>query len=127
MVRLGEYTEFVKKMVPLHDDLFDFFYAALPGYEAVGQRRVLLQCMGAFQDPAACDFRYETMSDWGRQMHVTPGIVVDGQLLTTDLVEMNLGIRILRGSSVYDDWQAQETFVKRDPLSNPIDKRHSPA
>ncbi len=124
MVRLSKYTEFVKKMVPLHDDLFDFFYAALPGYEAVGQRRILLQCMGAFQDPDACDFRYETMRDWGRKMFVTPGIVVDGQLITTDLVEMNLGIRILLGSSFYDDWQEQETFVERDPLGNTVDKRH---
>src|SRR6185503_11629504 len=64
IVRLMKYVEFVKRMVPLHDDLFDFFYAALPGYEAVGQRRVLLACMGAFQDPDACDFRYETMADW---------------------------------------------------------------
>jgi hydrogenase large subunit len=124
MIRLSRYTEFVKRMVPLHDDLFDFFYTALPGYEAVGQRRVLLQCMGAFQDPEACDFRYESMSDWGRKMFVTPGIVVDGQLITTDLVEMNLGIRILLGSSFYDDWQEQETFVERDPLGNPVDKRH---
>src|SRR3979411_1828903 len=123
-VRLSKYVEFVKRMVPLHDDLFDFFYAALPGYEAVGQRRVLLACMGAFQDPEVCDFRYETMRDWGRKMYVTPGIVVDGQLITTDLVEMNLGIRILLGSSFYDDWQDQETFVERDPLGNPIDKRH---
>jgi hydrogenase large subunit len=124
LVRLMKYVEFVKKMVPLHDDLFDFFYEALPGYEAVGQRRVLLYCMGAFQDPEACDFRYETMAAWGRKMHVTPGIVVDGQLITTDLVEINLGMRILLGSSFYDDWQDQETFVTADPLGNPIDKRH---
>jgi hydrogenase large subunit len=123
-VRLTRYIEFVKRMVPLHDDLFDFFYAALPGYEAVGQRRILLACMGAFQDPDACDFRYTTMSDWGRKMYVTPGIVIDGQLITTDLVEINLGIRILLGSSFYDDWQDQETFVDKDPLGNPVDKRH---
>ena len=30
------YVEFMKKCVPLHDDLFDFFYEALPGYEKVG-------------------------------------------------------------------------------------------
>jgi hydrogenase large subunit len=124
LVRLTKYVEFVKRMVPLHDDLFDFFYTALPGYEAVGQRRVLLACMGAFQDPEACDFRYETMRDWGRKMHVTPGIVIDGELVTTDLVEINLGIRILLGSSFYDDWQDRETFVQTDPLGNPVDKRH---
>ena len=31
MVRLMKYVEFMKKVVPLHDDLFDFFYEALPG------------------------------------------------------------------------------------------------
>ena len=44
------------------------------------------------------------MSDWGRAMYVTPGVVVDGKLVTTDLVDINLGIRILLGSSFYDDW-----------------------
>jgi hydrogenase large subunit len=123
-LRLVKYIEFVKRMVRLHDDLFDFFYEALPGYEAVGRRRVLLYCLGAFQDPEACDFRYETMSAWGRRMYVTPGVVVDGELLTTDLVAINLGIRILLGSSFYEDWQDQETFVQADPLGNPIDRRH---
>ena len=124
LVRLMRYIDFLKRIVPLHDDLFDFFYEALPGYEAVGRRRVLLGCWGAFQDPVACDFRYETMSAWGRAMYVTPGIVVDGKLLTTDLVDINLGIRILLGSSFYDDWQQGETFVKTDPLGNPVDQRH---
>src|SRR2546428_7263444 len=123
-VRLSRYVDFVKRMVPLHDDLFDFFLEALPGYERVGQRRVLLGCWGAFQDPDACDFRYQTMSQWGREMFVTPGIVMDGELITTDLVEINLGIRILLGSSFYDDWEGQLTFVRRDPLGNPIDQRH---
>ena len=31
LVRLMKYVEFMKKVVPLHDDLFDFFYEALPG------------------------------------------------------------------------------------------------
>ena len=31
IVRLMKYVEFMKKVVPLHDDLFDFFYEALPG------------------------------------------------------------------------------------------------
>jgi hydrogenase large subunit len=124
LVRLMKYVEFMKKIVPLHDDLFDFFYEALPGYENVGRRRVLLGCWGAFQNPDSCDFKYETMSNWGRDMYVTPGIVVDGELVTTDLVAINLGIRILLGSSFYDDWQAGETFVKKDPLGNPVDQRH---
>jgi hydrogenase large subunit len=122
--RLMRYVEFMKRVVPMHDDLFDFFYQALPGYEAVGRRRVLLGCWGAFQDPDVCNFRYRDMTDWGRAMGVTPGVVVDGQLVTNDLVEINLGIRILLGHSFYDDWEDQEMFVTHDPLGNPVDRRH---
>jgi hydrogenase large subunit len=124
LTRLMKYVEFMKRCVPLHDDLFNFWYEALPGYEKVGQRRILMGCWGSFNNPDVCDYRYETMSDWGRAMFVTPGIVVDGQLVTNDLMDINLGLRILLGSSYYDDWQNEETFVKRDPLGNAIDKRH---
>src|SRR5436853_686479 len=122
--RLLRCLDFIKQAVAMNDDVFDFFYEALPGYEEVGRRRILLGCWGAFQDPTACDYKYEHMTDWGRQMKVTPGVVVDGQLVTTDLVDINLGIRILLGSSFYDDWQNGEMFVKADPLGNPVDQRH---
>ncbi|MBX5448524.1 MAG: nickel-dependent hydrogenase large subunit [Thermogemmatispora sp.] len=124
LVRLMKYVEFMKKVVPLHDDLFDFFYQALPGYEKVGQRRVLLGCWGSFQDPDVCDYDYRTMDKWGRAMFVTPGVVVDGELVTTSLVDINLGIRILLGSSYYEDWENERIFVDRDPLGNPVDRRH---
>jgi len=124
LVRLMKYVEFMKKVVPMHDDLFNFFYTALPGYEKVGQRRVLLGCWGAFQDPETCNFRYKDMGDWGRKMFVTPGIVVDGKLVTNDLIRINLGLRILLGSSYYDDWGDQKLYVTHDELGNPIDQRH---
>ena len=124
LVRLMKYMDFVKKIVPLNDDIFDFFYDALPGYEEVGRRRILLGCWGSFQDPDVCDFTYKNMAKWGDAMFVTPGIVVDGELVTTSLVDINLGLRILLGSSYYDDWGSEETFVTRDPLGNPVDKRH---
>ncbi len=124
LVRLMKYVDFMKRCLPLHDDLFNFFYDALPGYEKVGERRVLLGCWGAFNNPAVCDYKYDHMSEWGRAMFVTPGVVVDGKLVTNDLVDINLGLRILLGSSFYDDWQSEETFVKTDPLGNSIDKRH---
>lgn len=124
LVRLMKYVDFMKRVVPMHDDLFDFFYTALPGYEQVGQRRVLLGCWGAWNDPRACDYRYERMGEWGREMFVTPGIIVDGELVTNDLVDINLGMRILLGSSYYDDWQNEQSFVTHDPLGNPVDQRH---
>ena len=74
------YVEFMKRVVPLHDDLFDFFYEALPGYEHVGRRRADLVCWGSLNDPEHCDFKYDHMTNWGRKMFVTPGVVGDGKL-----------------------------------------------
>jgi hydrogenase large subunit len=124
LVRLMKYVEFMKRCLPLHEDLFDFWYEALPGYEEVGRRRILLGCWGSWNNPDSCDYKYEHMDAWGNDMFVTPGVIVDGQHVTTNLVDINLGIRILLGHSYYDDWNQSETFVKNDPLGNPVDQRH---
>ena len=108
----------------MNDDVFDFFYEALPGYEEVGRRRILMGCWGAFNNPEHVDYDYRNMEHWGNEMFVTPGVVVDGELVTTNLVDINLGIRILLGSSYYDDWANEHTFVQKDPLGNPVDQRH---
>ncbi|MEV8069735.1 nickel-dependent hydrogenase large subunit [Streptomyces sp. NPDC085995] len=122
--RLLHVVDFVKKAVAMNDDVFDFFYEALPGYERVGLRRTLLACWGAWQNPDVVDYRYDTMNTWGKAMYVTPGIIVDGRLRTNNLIDINLGLRILLGSSYYEDWTAEEPFVTHDPLGNPIDIRH---
>ncbi|MGW2567274.1 nickel-dependent hydrogenase large subunit [Streptomyces sp. NPDC001537] len=122
--RLMRVIDFVKKAVAMNDDVFDFFYEALPGYEQVGNRRILLGCWGAWQNPDVVDYRYETMNTWGKAMYVTPGIVVDGELVTNNLVDINLGLRIMLGSSYYEDWVGEQPFVTHDPLGNPVDMRH---
>ena len=65
-----------------------------------------------------------TWPEWGRKRYVTPGVVFKGELVSTDLVEINGMMRILLGSSYFDDWTDEETFVTEDPLGNPVDKRH---
>ena len=123
-VRLMRYIDYAKRTVPLHDDIYDFFLEELPGYDMVGYRETDLVCWGAFDDPDVLRYDYKDMTDWGRTRHVTPGLVIGGELITTDLVEINLAIRILLGSSYFDDWTGEETFVTQDPLGNPVDKRH---
>jgi hydrogenase large subunit len=125
LVRLMRCMDWVKKIVPISDDLFDFFYDITDGeYGRVGYRRTLLGCWGAFQNPDVVNYTYESINDAGNGSFVTPGIVVDGELVTTNLVDINLGLRILLGSSFYDDWDQEEPFVSRDPLGNPVDQRH---
>jgi hydrogenase large subunit len=70
--RLVTFLDFAKKLIPMNDDVFDFFYEALPGYEMVGNRRILLGCWGSFQDPDVVDYTYKNMTKWGRSMFVTP-------------------------------------------------------
>ncbi|MEV8565505.1 nickel-dependent hydrogenase large subunit [Streptomyces sp. NPDC051322] len=124
LTRLVKILDFVKQSVAMNDDVFDFFYDALPGYEEVGRRRTMLGCWGAWQDSDVCDYSYKNMNEWGKAMFVTPGIIVDGKLVTNNLVDINLGMRILLGSSYYEDWTGDEPFVTHDPLGNPVDMRH---
>ncbi|MEV6793248.1 nickel-dependent hydrogenase large subunit [Streptomyces sp. NPDC051320] len=124
LTRLVKILDFVKQSVAMNDDIFDFFYDALPGYEEVGRRRTMLGCWGAWQDSNVCDYSYKNMNEWGKAMFVTPGIIVDGKLVTNNLVDINLGMRILLGSSYYEDWTGDEPFVTHDPLGNPVDMRH---
>ena len=123
-VRLMRYIDYVKRSVPMHDDLYDFFLQELPGYDMVGYRDTDLICWGYFDDPDYVDYNYANMTDWGEKRYVTPGVVFDGELVSTDLVEINLMMRILLGCSYFDDWTDEETFVTQDPLGNPVDKRH---
>jgi hydrogenase large subunit len=127
-VRLMRYMDYAKRTVKLHDDLYDFFLQELPGYDMVGYRDTNLVCWGAFDNPAGPGlplYDYKTMSDWGRGRFVTPGIAINGELVTTDLVEINLMIRILLGSSYFDDWAGQtQPFVTKDPLGNDVDIHH---
>ncbi len=125
LVRLMKYIEFMKKAVPLHDDLFDFFYTALPGYEEVGRRRSAVGLLGLVE----------------RARRLRLHVRADGQMGPDDARDARRGRRrqigdqrprststwacgYLLGSSFYDDWQDQPTFVSHDPIGNPIDKRH---
>jgi hydrogenase large subunit len=80
MVRLMRYCEFHEErwsrcmMIS-----FDFMYEALPGYEKVGQRRILLGCWGSFQDPNVCDYTYKNDERVGQRDVRHPGVVVDGK------------------------------------------------
>jgi hydrogenase large subunit len=122
--RLLRCLDFIKKGVAMNDDVFDFWYEALPGYEEVGRRRIQLGCWGAFQDPDVVSYAYDNMETAGDAMFVTPGVVLDGELLTHSLVDININMRIELGSSYYEDWVNEEKFVSHDPLGNELDMRH---
>jgi hydrogenase large subunit len=79
--------------------------------------------LGRVPGSRVCDYTYENMTDWGRAMFVTPASC-RRRAGHDDLVDINLGIRILLGSSFYDDWERRRRCSSHDPLGNPVDQRH---
>ena len=120
------YFDYVKRSVPMHDDLYDFFLTELPGYDMVGYRETNLVNWGSFDDPDYVDYSYENMTEWGRKRYITPGIAIDGELITTDLVEINLAIRILLGSSYFDSWENERDVRRRRTRSGTRSTRTIP-
>ena len=125
MVRLMKYVEFMKKVVPLHDDLFDFFYEALPGLRKgrpAPHSAGLLGIVPGSRTSAITSTR--TWISGARRCMSPRASSWTANWSRHNLVDINLGIRILLGSSYYDGWENEEMFVKNDPLGNPVDRNH---
>jgi len=113
---LMQHVAFTKELVTTTDDLLDFVLAQ--GYEEVGARATNLLCVGTYNDPEAYSAKYSEMTDWGRKRLVSPGLILNGELVTTDLVELNVGVREFIGRGWYSSEWEQE--VATDPLGTAI-------
>ena len=125
LVRLARYAEFMKKCVPLHDDLFDFWYDALPGYEKVGYRRTLLGCWGSFNDPDVCDYTYKNMAKWGDSDVRHPGRRGGRQAghpqTWSTSTSASASCSAIRSTTT---GRVKRRSSRVDPLGNPVDQRH---
>ncbi len=115
-----ELVPWVKKLFYLAEDFLSFIEAM--GYEKVGERPANLISYGAADNPEVYDAKYENMDDWGRAREVTPGVVLDGKLVTNKLTEVHLGIQEYISHSFYEEWDGAE--VAEDPLGNQVSPRH---
>jgi len=111
---------FTKELVPVFDDLIDFL--ATNGLDKVGEFPFNFISYGAYEDPAAYNAKYADMSKWAEKRWVTPGIVINGKLITNDLVEINVGVQETVTHSYYND-TVKADFAK-DPNGNPLTKDH---
>ena len=110
----------VKKMIYVTEDLIKFMEDI--GYTGVGERRANLICYGVGDDPETYNGRYEDMDDWGLRREVTPGVVIDGDVVTNKLTDIHLGINEYVSHSFYDEWDGGE--VSEDPLGNSVSPKH---
>jgi hydrogenase large subunit len=123
--QLGQIFDFCKVIVAIWDDLVDFFYEANPAYEQVGARPTNLAQTGIWDDSTAYDATYANVNEWGERRWSTPGIVIDGKLVTTRLTDINVGFEEFIDHSYYDDWTTNggQRFAT-DPAGNPISPYH---
>lgn len=121
-IRLQRFFDYSKKVAAIYDDLCDFFYDADPRYRQTGMTQANLIDNGVWDDPYAYDATYENCNEWGERRWATPGVIVHGELVTTKLQNINLGLEEFVEHSFYEDWDGQK--VATDPLGAPLSPHH---
>jgi hydrogenase large subunit len=125
-VRLFELLDHAKRMALIWDDISDFLYMANPAYDKVGARTRNLIDLGIWDHPDYYDATYARANEWGDHRWATPGVMIDGELVTTDLHRINMGLEEFVEHSYYEPWtdgQRPATYPT-DPLGNPISPYH---
>ncbi|MEO7137927.1 MAG: nickel-dependent hydrogenase large subunit [Gemmatimonadales bacterium] len=125
-IRLAQFFDYGKKIVGIWDDLTEFFYEANPEYKKVGARRANLIDTGIFDHHEAYDATYASANEWGNRRWYTPGAIVDGQLVTTDLHSINMGVEEFVEHSYYEEWagNGQKQRFPTDPAGKPLSPYH---
>ncbi len=120
--RIVRLLDYAKKAVAVWDDLVEFLLDRAPAYQHVGERPANLACTGIWDDPEAYDATYARCSEWGERRLSTPGVVIDGELRTTRLAEVNLGIEEFVDHSYYESWKGDR--LSTDPAGAPLSPYH---
>jgi hydrogenase large subunit len=123
--QMGKIIDFSKVLPKIWDDLMDFFLEANPDYEQVGARQMTLAQTGIWDNSTVYDATYANCNQWGQARWSTPGIIVDGKLVTTKLTDINMGFEEFVEHSFYEDWtKSGPQKYATDPLGNPISPYH---
>ena len=120
--RLMKMFDVAKKSIAIWEDITAFFYDADPMYKKVGSRPLNFADTGIWDDPYAYDGTYENCDDWGERRWATPGVIIDGKLVTTKLRQINLGIEEFIEHSFYEPWNGHPHPT--DPMGDPLSPYH---
>ncbi|MBA3575637.1 MAG: nickel-dependent hydrogenase large subunit, partial [Pseudonocardiales bacterium] len=120
--KLGQIFDYAQRMMAVWDDIPAFFYEADERYQFVGYRPTNHIDPGYWDDPYAYDATYENCNTWGEKRWSTPGVVLDGKLVTTRLTDINIGLEEFVEHSYYEE--SKTSRYPDDPLGNPISPYH---
>ncbi|MFP5326905.1 MAG: nickel-dependent hydrogenase large subunit [Acidimicrobiia bacterium] len=121
--KLGRIFDYAQRLVAIWDDIPEFFYECDERYKLVGSRPVNLIDTGFWDDPYAYDATYEHCNAWGAKRWSTPGAIIDGELRTTRLTDLNIGVEEFVDHSYYEQWAGDRYAT--DPLGNPLSPYHA--
>jgi hydrogenase large subunit len=119
---LQPFLDYAKRCARIWDDVFDFLYACDPAFQELGGAPATMIDFGQWDHEDYYDATYENCNRWGAMRWSTPGAVIDGTLVTTDLSRLNSGIEEFVDSSFYDPWRAHPHRV--DPVGHPLAPQH---
>jgi hydrogenase large subunit len=122
--RIIRTIDYAKRGIFLFEDLTQFFYEADTRYQQVGARAKNFMDSGIWDDPFAYDGTYRNCSEWGERRWATPGIVIDGRVVTTNLHQINMGLEEFVEHSYYEGWENEGVRYQTDPSGNPISPNH---
>ena len=122
--KMGKIFDYAQRLVAIWDDLTNFFYEADERFKEVGSRPMNLIDPGFWDDPYAYNASYADCNDWGERRWSTPGIIIDGELITTRLTDINVGWEEFVDHSFYDEWKDGPQPFGSDPLGNPLSPFH---
>ncbi len=125
MLRVVKYFDYGRKTAAIWDDLTAFFYEVNPKYQDIGTRPMnLIEC-GQWDDAHAYDGTYANCDEWGRERWAPPGVVVDGELITTSLQMVNAGLEEFVEHAFYEEWtDGSAPRFATDPAGNPLSPYH---
>ena len=122
--RLVQFFDYGQKAVGIWDDLTDFFYTANPAYKQCGVRPATMIDLGQWDHPDHYDTTYKNAGAWGLARWATPGVLIDGEVVTTDLRQINIGLEEFVEHSYYESWTGNGQRFPTDPLGAPLSPNH---
>jgi len=127
MLRVVKYFDYGRKTAAIWDDLASFFYEVNPKYKEIGTRPANMIEPGQWDDPYAYDGTYKNADAWGRERWAPPGVIRDGELVTTSLTMLNAGVEEFVEHAFYEEWAGSgNEYYKHptDPNGNPLSPWH---
>jgi len=120
--KLAPFIDYGRRCARIWDDITDFFYACNPAFRDLGRAPGNMIDFGQWDHEEYYDATYANCDVWGEKRWSTPGAVIGGKLITTNLTELNSGIEEFVDRSFYDPWQDHPHSA--DPAGNPLSQRH---